>query len=131
MSRPCSATWPEPLDTPELQRRLARQYRLDEFESVDYRLVGDDAERGLEVGLRRKSWGPAFLRLGVGVENDYDGGATANAAARLRLTDLNSLDAEWVFDAQVGEEPSFQTEFYQPLSLRHPVFLAPAFRYDN
>jgi NTE family protein len=118
------------LDTPELQRRLARQYRLDEFESVDYRIVRDDAERGLELDLRRKSWGPAFLRLGVGVENDYDGGATANATARLRLTNLNSLDAEWVIDTQVGEEPKFQTEFYQPLSLRRPIFLAPAFRYE-
>ena len=54
----------KPLDTPDLQKRLARQYRLDRFESVDYRLVGNEAERGLEIDLRRKSWGPAFLRLG-------------------------------------------------------------------
>ena len=32
--------------------------------------------------MRRKSWGPNFLRLGVGVEQDFDGGATANAGAR-------------------------------------------------
>ena len=57
----------QPLDTPELQERLASQYRLDDFESVDYRVVRDAAgARGLEVDLRRKSWGPAFLRLGVG-----------------------------------------------------------------
>jgi NTE family protein len=119
------------LDSPELQRRLETQYRLDQFESVDYRIVGAEQQRGIEVDLRRKSWGPAFLRLGVGVENDYEGGATANAAARLWLTGLNAFDAEWTFDGQIGEEPLFRTEFYQPLSLRAPIFVAPAFRYET
>jgi NTE family protein len=121
----------KPLDTDELQQRLASQYRLDDFESVDYRVVRDDSARGLEIDLRRKSWGPAFLRLGVGVENDYEGGATANAAAQLRLTHLNALDAEWIIDAQIGEEPKLVTEFYQPLSLRRPYFIAPGFRYEQ
>ena len=121
----------EPLNTDELQQRLASQYRLDEFESVDYRVVRDDSARGLEIDLRRKSWGPAFLRLGVGVENDFEGGAAANAAAQLRLTHLNALDAEWIIDAQIGEEPKLITEFYQPLSLRRPYFIAPAFRYEE
>jgi NTE family protein len=121
----------QPLDTRELQQRLASQYRLDDFESVDYRLVREPAGTGLEIDLRRKSWGPAFLRLGVGVENDYEGGATANAAAQLRLTHLNALDAEWVTDVQIGEEPRFVTEFYQPISLRHPYFIAPGVRYEE
>ncbi|HEX9208384.1 MAG TPA: patatin-like phospholipase family protein [Steroidobacteraceae bacterium] len=118
------------LDTEELQRRLARQYQLDQFESMDYRLVGADDQRGIEIDLRRKSWGPAFLRMGMGVESDYEGGAVANAAVRLRLTSLNALDGEWTIDGQIGEEPKFLTEFYQPLSLRVPVFIAPAFRYE-
>ncbi|MGL6223243.1 MAG: patatin-like phospholipase family protein, partial [Steroidobacteraceae bacterium] len=117
-----------PLDTPELQQRLASQYRLDDFEAVDYRVVREPRGEGLEIDLRRKTWGPAFLRLGVGVENDYEGGATANAAAQLRITPLNGLDAEWIIDAQIGEEPRLLTEFYQPLSLRNPYFIAPAFR---
>jgi len=121
----------KPLDTRDLQLRLASQYRLDDFESVDYRLVRESAGTGLEIDLRRKSWGPAFLRLGVGVENDYEGGATANAAAQLRMTHLNSLDAEWITDLQLGEEPKFVTEFYQPFSLRGPFFIAPAFRYEE
>jgi NTE family protein len=122
----------KPLDRLELQQRLASQYRLDDFQSVDYRIVGTGrGERGLEIDLQRKSWGPAFLRLGVGVEMDYEGGATANAAAQLRLTQVNALDAEWVIDGQIGEEPKLQTEFYQPLSLRLPYFIAPGFRYEE
>jgi NTE family protein len=121
----------KPLDTRELQRRLASQYRLDDFESVDYRVVRETTGEGLEIDLRRKSWGPAFLRLGVGVENDYEGGATANAAAQLRITHVNALDAEWLIDLQIGEEPKLATEFYQPLSLRGPWFIAPGLRYEE
>lgn len=119
-----------PLDTAEMQRRMTRQYGLDRYEFVDYRVVRDDTRQGLELDLRRKSWGPNYLRLGVGVENDMEGGATANAGARLLLTELNPLQAEWLTDVQLGEEPRFATEFFQPLSLRHSFFVAPGYRYE-
>ena len=120
----------EPLDVAVLQRKLGRQYGSDRFESLDYRLVRDDGALGLEIDARRKSWGPNFLRLGVGVEQDFDGGATANAGLRLLMTGLNRLDAEWLTDLQLGEEPRAFTEFFQPLSLTGDLFVAPGLRYE-
>ncbi len=120
----------EPLDVPALQRKLGRQYGLDRYEAVDYRLVRDDGELGLEIDMRRTSWGPNFLRLGVGVEQDFDGGATANAGLRVLMTELNRYDAEWQTDVQLGEEPRFFTEFFQPLSLTSDLFVAPSIRYE-
>ena len=119
-----------PLDVPALQRKLGRQYGLDRYESLDYRLVRDDGALGLEIDARRKSWGPNFLRVGVSVEQDFDGGATANAGARVLMTGLNRYDAEWLTDVQLGEEPRFFTEFFQPLSLTSDVFFAPSLRYE-
>ena len=119
-----------PLDVPVLQRKLGRQYGLDRYESLDYRLVRDDGALGLEIDARRKSWGPNFLRVGVSVEQDFDGGATANAGARVLMTGLNRYDAEWLTDVQLGEEPRFFTEFFQPLSLTSDVFFAPSLRYE-
>jgi NTE family protein len=119
-----------PLDVPGLQRKLGRQYGLDSYESVDYRLVRDDGDLGLEIDLRRKSWGPNFLRLGVGVEQDFDGGATANAGLRVLMTELNRYDAEWLTDLRLGEEPRLFTEFFQPLSLTGDLFVAPSLRYE-
>ncbi len=119
-----------PLDTADLQRRLYREYGLDVYESTDYRVVEQDDEQGLEIDLRRKSWGPNFLRLGLSVEQDYEGGAVGNAAARLLMTGLNTLGAEWLTDLQLGEEPRFYTEIFQPLSFSNGLFIAPAFRYE-
>lgn len=119
-----------PLDVPELQHKLERQYGLDRYEFLDYRFVREANVLGLEIDARRKSWGPNFLRLGVGLEQDYDGGAVANAGASLLMTDLNALDAEWLLDVQLGEEPHFITEFFQPLSLTGDLFVAPGLRYE-
>jgi len=120
----------KPLDTKELQRRAYGQYGLDRYEAVDYRVVRDDGERGLEIDLRRKSWGPNFLRFGMSIESDYEGGTYANAGARLLMTDVNRLDGELLFDAQLGEDPHFHAELFQPLSLGTEFFVAPAVHYD-
>jgi NTE family protein len=120
----------EPLDVDRLQRKLGRQYGLDRYESLDYRLVREDGDLGLEIDARRKSWGPNFLRLGVSVVQDYDGGATANAGMRVLMTDLNRLDAEWLTDLRLGEDPLLFTEFFQPLSLTGDLFVAPGLRYE-
>lgn len=119
-----------PLDTKELQERAYDQYALDRYEAVDYRVVSDDGERGLEIDMRRKSWGPNFLRFGMSIESDYEGGTVANAGARLLMTGVNRLDGELLFDGQLGEDPHFYTELFQPLSLTTDFFVAPAFRYD-
>ncbi len=120
----------QPLDTAALQRKAYRQYGLDRFEAVDYRIVRDDGERGLEIDLRRKSWGPNFLRVGMSIESDYEGGTVANAGARLLMTGVNSLDGELLLDSQLGEDPHFIAELFQPLTLTSDLFVAPGFRYQ-
>jgi len=118
------------LDTKELQKRAYGQYGLDRYEAVDYRVVRDQGERGLEIDLRRKSWGPNFLRVGMSIESDYEGGTYANVGARLLMTGVNRLDGELLFGAQLGEDPHFHAELFQPLSLTTEFFVAPAFHYD-
>ena len=120
----------EPFDAQQLQRRANRQYGLNRYESVDYRLVRDGERRGLEIDLRPKSWGPSFLRLGLGIESDFDDGSRANAAGELLMTGLNSLDGEWLTELQLGDDPRFFTEWFQPLSLSNDVFLAPNLRHE-
>ena len=120
----------EPFDAQELQRRANRQYGLNRYEAVDYQLVGEGEQRGLEIDLRAKSWGPSFLRLGLGIESDYDEGSRANAAGEILMTGLNRLDGEWLTELQLGDDPRFFTEWFQPLSLTNDVFLAPSLRHE-
>lgn len=121
----------KPLDKERVQSQLSSLYALDRFESIDYTVVGDGVQTGLQLSLRRKSWGPNYVRFGLNLEDDFEGNSRYNAAVRVVMTELNSLGAEWLTDLQIGENPRLFTEFYQPLSLASRYFVAPRLDFDE
>lgn len=119
------------LDQNLIRSRLSSLYALDRFESIDYSLVDDDGRAGLELDLRRKSWGPNYVRVGLNLEDDFEGNSRYNAALRFIATELNRLGAEWLTDLQIGDNPKLFTEFYQPLSLASRYFIAPQLDFEE
>ena len=115
----------KPLDKALVEKRLERLYALDLFESVDYTIVEDNGRSGIEFHLRRKSWGPNYVRFGLNIEEDFEGNSRYNVAARFIATELNDLGGEWLTDLQIGDHPRLYTEFYQPLGYGHRYFVAP------
>ncbi len=100
------------------------------LETLDYRLEAQDPETGagptgLTITARRNSWGPNYLRFALRLQDDFDGNATYDAAARIVFTELNSLGAEWTWDGQIGVNPHIGTEVYLPFSLQQRWFVAP------
>jgi hypothetical protein len=47
------------------------------------------------------------------------------------LTEIDSLDAEWLTDVQIGDNPKVYTEFYQPLNADRTWFVAPSARIES
>jgi NTE family protein len=119
------------VDPQTMQEQLSSLYALDRFESIDYSVIQDGAQTGLELSLRRKSWGPNYARFGLNLEDDFEGNSRYNAAMRFIMTELNGLGAEWLTDLQIGESPRVYTEFYQPLSLASRYFIAPQFDFEE
>lgn len=118
-------------DREVIGKRLSSLYALDRFESIDYALVEEQGRTGLELDLRRKSWGPNYVRVGLNLEDDFEGNSRYNAAARFIVTEINGLGGEWLTDLQIGESPRFFTEFYQPLSLASRYFIAPQLNWEE
>jgi NTE family protein len=121
----------KPLDKELVQKRLSSIYALDRFESIDYTVVEEDGRTGLQMNLKRKSWGPNYVRFGLNLEDDFEGNSRYNAAMRIIMTDLNALGGEWLTDLQIGENPRVFTEFYQPLAFGRRYFLAPHLEFDE
>jgi NTE family protein len=115
----------KPLDKALVEHRMAQLYALDLFESVDYTIVEENGESGIEFHLRRKSWGPNYVRFGLNIQDDFKGNSRYNAAARFIATELNPLGGEWLTDFQIGDNPLFHSEFYQPLGYGHRYFISP------
>jgi NTE family protein len=120
----------KPMDRDRIGRNLSDLYALDRFESIDYSLVEGDAGSGLEFRVKPKSWGPNYVRVGLSLEDDFEGNSRYNAALRFIRTEINRLGGEWLTDAQIGDNPRFFTEFYQPLTWNQRYFVAPQIDYE-
>jgi len=116
----------KPLDPALIEDRIATIYGRGNLEQLDYQLVtAPGGAEGLDFTARRNSWGPNYLKLGLSLQDDFNGNSVFNAAARLDFTELNPLDAEATVDLQLGAAPHAAAEFYQPLSNLHSYFVAP------
>ncbi len=121
----------QPLDPEEMDERLSHFYGSDNFEALDYRLVRDGVLTGIEVSAPQKSWGPNFLRFGLELQNDFEGGNSFNAGVRAQVTEVNRFGAEWQTDLQIGANPRFETEFYQPIAYTSNWFVVPSLLIDR
>jgi NTE family protein len=121
----------EPLNLETLDRDLKRVYSIDTFEKADFHLREKDGETGLLIETREKSWVPHYLRFGMSLADDLNGGAGYNLSASLTSTALNRLGAEWQNMIQIGDTPRFFSEFYQPLDESLRYFIAPRVEYKS
>ncbi len=121
----------KPLDTKVLDADMRRIYGRGDFEHVGYRLIEEPGKRILVVDAVEKSWGPDYLRFGLGLSSETHGDSYFNVLASSRQTWINSLGAEWRNDAQMGQATQLKSEFYQPLSVNRYLFVAPMVEYDQ
>ncbi len=107
----------EPLTEDKLGADLRRVYGTRDFESISYRIVGGETgPRALVIEPVEKSWGPDYLRFGLGLQSDFSGDSQFNALVQYRKSWINQLGAEWTTQLQIGQDTHLATTFYQPLN---------------
>jgi len=117
-------------DAAALDTALTEVYGRGNFSRVDYIVEPRDGRGDIVLDAERNSWGPNYIRFGLGIEDDFSGNAAYNAAARIVLADIGAYGAEWVWDLQIGSEPRIATEYHQPLDARGRWFVAPQARFE-
>jgi NTE family protein len=115
----------EPVDAERFAEAANRLYGSQQLEKVDYRLVEEAGQTGVEFDARSKSWGPNILKFSVALEDGFDGATNFNVGARLTRTDINARGAEWRTDLQLGTEPRLYSELYEPFGGSPRLFVAP------
>ncbi len=113
-----------------LNTRLEQIYGRGDFERMDYRMVDLEAVRIVDVEGVEKSWGPNYVKFGLSFATDSDQ-TRFNANLSHRSTWINSLGAEWRNDLQIGYRDRIASEFYQPVTSRAGVFVAPRFEVQH
>ncbi|MFU8783794.1 patatin-like phospholipase family protein [Aliidiomarina sp.] len=103
-----------------------RLYGLGYFEQVDYSFMRDEENRaGIKITTVPRSWGPSYLRFGLSLEEDFDAVSNYRAIMSLLRTEVNSLGAELQIDAELGEEPLINIEYWQPLRRDARFYVLP------
>ncbi len=124
-----------PFNVGAVSAQVSRYYGQGLLESLDYRLEqvdapGQPAAADLVFSVRPNSWGPTYLRFGLRLQDDFTGNSTFDAAARLVFTDIDTVGAEWTWDAQLGGNPRVGTQVYLPFSLQRRWFVEPSALYQ-
>src|SRR5215472_14442107 len=117
----------EPLSQEKASADLRRIFGTGDYESINARIIGGDGSpRVAIIEPKEKSWGPDYLRFGVGLASDFRGDSQFNALVQYRKTWLNPLGAEWTTQLQIGQDTHLATEFRQPLTEDGRWFIAPS-----
>ena len=115
----------EELDEAKIAADVRRIYGRGDFESVNYSIERGSGGPSLVFNVTEKSTGPDYLRFGLNLASDFRGEASFGALAQYRRTWLNKLGAEWLVEAQIGQNKYLFTELYQPVEARGRFFVAP------
>lgn len=121
----------DPIDPLVLAEDANRLFGLRLYEKVNYRIVEDQGDTGVEFVARTKSWGPDILQFGISLEDDFEGSTGFNVAMRHTRGGINRLGGEWRTDLQLGTDPLLTSEFYQPLSYLSRFFVAPSLNIEQ
>ncbi|WP_051378828.1 patatin-like phospholipase family protein [Derxia gummosa] len=115
----------QPFDQQVMDADLRRLYGWGDFERVGFKVEPGAAGPVVTYDVSEKSWGPDYLRFGLGLQSDFSTDSSFNLLASYRRTWLNSYGAEWRNDAQLGRHNLLQSEWFQPLDLDRRWFIAP------
>jgi len=115
----------EPLNLERLQTDMGTVYGTDYFSRVTYEVVHEDGRNTLLIHTAGRRTGTDYLRLGLNLVDDFEGGSQYNIGASFRVNGLNPLGAEWLTRAQIGSHQILYSEFYQPLDYGSRYFIAP------
>jgi len=114
------------VDTAQISAEARRMSALQEFESVEYRLTGDQANPTLEWWPKEKNWGPDYLKFDLGLYGSEGGDLGFVVYVKHTRTWLNPLGAEWRNEVQLGYFNDLSTSLYQPLDVAQKFFVEPS-----
>lgn len=115
----------DPLDRNLIEQEVTNIHRVGYFSQVAYELQERDGKTGVVIRTKEKEWYNSYARLGLSLEDDFDGNSTFTLAGSFKSGPLNDSGAWWETQAEIGTAPRLFSEFVQPIAPASPYFIAP------
>jgi NTE family protein len=114
-----------PADPRRIERRIGELYGEGHYARISYHFEEDDEALVLRVIPYDKSWGPSFLRLGLRLSDDFDGGSAYQLDALARLASDIRPGAEWRLRLAVGELNELSAAWRVPFGETSRAYVQP------
>ena len=115
-----------PVDWNEVDRTLGNIYELNDFSTVDFRIIPVDGVSTLVIEPRPRTPAPTRVRFGLLLNTDFSGSSAFALRASINKTQMNALRGEWKTQIEVGLSDYLTTQWYQPLDYAGRFFVMPA-----
>lgn len=115
----------KPFEISAVERAVGAAYGDGRFQTIDYRLLERDGRAGLVVQPRQKPW-DASGRVGLQLDDDFNGRSDYLLSAELVFNDVNRIGGKWRNLIQLGRITGLRSELYQPFGARGAFYLRPA-----
>jgi len=116
----------QPAEPDLLRSRIAELYGDGYYERISYDLSDDGpGDVVLELTPVDKHWGPNFLRLGLRLSDDFDGGSAYQIDALARLASEVRPGSEWRLRLGLGEVNELAVGWRLPFGERGRAYWLP------
>lgn len=112
-------------DPEAVERRLGTIYGQGSYQQVDYHLARRGADTGIRLTPVDKSWGPLYGKMGLQLDDDFNGRSEYLVSAELTATNLNQMGGEWRSTLWSGRIGGVRSEFFQPLGQGARAYVMP------
>ncbi|HVA54931.1 MAG TPA: patatin-like phospholipase family protein [Gammaproteobacteria bacterium] len=112
-------------------RDLENLYRLGYFRQVNASIAYTGDRSGLVITVDEKPWQPNYLRFGLALQDDFEGGSQYELSFGWTRAEINQLGAKWRNQFEMGSNRRIYSEFYQPVNYSGTIFVAPHVEYQN
>jgi len=117
-----------PITTEALIDAIDRVYALDHFERVDATFEQREDGRILIVEVVQKSWGPNYLEVGLGWEDDFNLESKINLDFAYTIGNITDKNGEWRNEIGLGTDKIFRSELYLPQDYTHDFYQSAILR---
>lgn len=106
----------ESFESASVQESVNSIYNLGGFSSVSTTQIEENGKRGLEFTTEKKPWYEQYLRVGLSLEEDFEGDSFYNFAAGLRTNDVGFNGGFTDINLRLGRVNLISGELQDPLT---------------
>ena len=115
----------QPVDSAKLEREILELNGTGPFSSLNYTMVQQNGNHGLQIEAQEKSYSPPIVRPLVVIDGSDYNDVFFSIGARITFLDFGGYRRELRNDVILGSQYGIATEYYRPFSPTSNWFVAP------